>query len=130
MRNLKAWCKQTISQGANKGFTLVELLIVIAIIAILVSIAIPHYAEIRRTAIHATMLSDLKNCINKAEAWGAHNKSYTGFDVEDWCVVTHTNNLIVANVTPNGYTITVTNSEAPAGKTTCTIVSGGQITCS
>ncbi len=112
-----------------KGFTLIELLIVVAIVAILASIAIPQLAEDRKAAVHATMLSDLRNCMGKVEAWGAHNQVYTGFNISE-CVVTHTNSLIVANVTASTYSITVSNPNAPAGKTTCTISNGGQITCS
>lgn len=113
---------------SHKGFTFVELLIVVLIIAILAAIVIPQFAEFRKSAVWATMLSDLRNCSAKAEAWGASNFVYTGFNAGE-CSITHTNTLIVGNVTANYYTITVTNPYAPAGKQTCSISHGSNITC-
>lgn len=49
--------------GLSKGFTLVELMIVIAIIAILVAIAIPQFNEYRARANDAAAEADVKNGI-------------------------------------------------------------------
>ncbi|GFO54934.1 pilus assembly protein [Geomonas sp. Red276] len=47
--------------SGRQGFTLVELMIVVAIIAILVSIAIPKYASYKRTVYDSAALADLTN---------------------------------------------------------------------
>jgi len=52
----------------ERGFTLVELLIVIAIIAILAAIAIPQFAAYRARAVVASMVSDARNAATALEA--------------------------------------------------------------
>ncbi|KUJ96215.1 MAG: Prepilin-type N-terminal cleavage/methylation domain-containing protein [Desulfonauticus sp. 38_4375] len=60
----------------EKGFTLVELLIVIAIIGILAAIAIPQYSKYRQRAFNSAALSDLRNFKTSMEAYYADNQEY------------------------------------------------------
>lgn len=57
----------------SSGFTLVEMLIVIAIIGILTAIAIPQFVKHKRTVTLAHAEADLRNCMTEAAALGIVN---------------------------------------------------------
>jgi type IV pilus assembly protein PilA len=57
----------------QKGFTLIELMIVIAIIGILAAIAVPQYQMYRARGFMATVRSDTKNLHTAVQAYIAEN---------------------------------------------------------
>lgn len=62
---------QSISK--KKGFTLIELMISIAIVGILAAIAIPQYHLYRTRTYMAMVRSDTKNAHTAVQAWIAEN---------------------------------------------------------
>jgi len=68
-----------IKTKTEKGFTLIELMIVVAIIGILAAIAIPQFSAYRIKAFNSASESDLRNLMTSQEAAFADTQQYVDF---------------------------------------------------
>ena len=69
------------TKNNEKGFTLIELMIVIAIIGILAAIAIPQFSAYRQRSYNSSANADLRNAATAQEAWYVDNMSYCNTEV-------------------------------------------------
>ena len=64
------------------GFTLIELMVVVLIIAILIAIAIPTFLGLRRRAQDRAAQSNLRNGLTAAKAYFTDGETYVGFQAD------------------------------------------------
>ncbi len=70
---------KTIRRGLNRdeGFTLIELMVVVMIIAVLIAIAIPSFLGFRKSAQDRSAQSELRNVLLSEKAFWLDNGDYT-----------------------------------------------------
>jgi prepilin-type N-terminal cleavage/methylation domain-containing protein len=124
---------------ANKGFTLIELIIVVVIIGLLVSIVVPKFANGKERAIITSMRGDLHNLLAAQEGYFSNGNTYYNGPLPG-ALPYNTSpgvTVILSSVTPGGWAATASHF---ATTRTCAIFVGsaaapapataeGQIAC-
>jgi type IV pilus assembly protein PilA len=70
-------------RDGEEGFTLIELMVVVLIIAILIAIAIPTFLGARERAQNSAAKSDLRNALAAAKTFYTDTETYTGMGVAE-----------------------------------------------
>jgi type IV pilus assembly protein PilA len=120
----------------RRGFTLIEVLVVVVIIGILAAIAIPKAANTKSKAVLAAMKSDLRNLATAQEGFFFDNSDYagstnilvqvngTGGAGSVYFRATTGNVLVLTYGGKNGWSATVTNPALVIAPATCGIYVG------
>lgn len=122
----------------KRGFTLVEIMIVVAIIALLAAIAVPSYLSTKRTANESAAKSNVRTLSTAAETYAtANNGSYPADaaalatyipSAASYCGATVQGYAYTCTLAASGYTIVAAPSSTASGSVTYTATTGGLLT--
>ena len=94
----------------RNGFTLVELIIVVVVIGILATIAIPKFSAMRTKSYIATVTSDLKNLASQQEIYLSARYTYTSVLTNLEYTMSPAVTITVNEATGTGWAATGTHS--------------------
>ncbi len=124
-------------RSSNKGFTLVEIMIVVVIIGLLAAMAIPAFQKVRQSSIEKTLTNDAKQIASAANQYYMETGGSTiNVGVSANGIITssplseYVHQLTRGNAFPDtlsaGASFTGSNAALPAGSAVLTFSAEGQ----
>ncbi len=98
-------------RGANYGFTIVELLIVIVVIGILAALVLNTFSGAQKTAVEAGLKSDLSGARTQLKLYQVEHEAYP--TLINSCPTPTVGNICLKSSPGNTYTYTVANNTDP-----------------
>jgi prepilin-type N-terminal cleavage/methylation domain-containing protein len=80
---------------SSEGFTLVELMIVVALIGMLSVIAIPHWVRARTTSQTNACINNLRQIAGATQQWALDNRQGSGAPVQPEEILPYMKNAVV-----------------------------------
>ncbi len=87
---------------ARRGFTLIEIMIVVLIIGILLAIAVPNFVKARESSRTKACIGNLKQIDAAKEQWAMDNQKATGDAVTDTDIFGTTSYIKAKPTCPSG----------------------------
>lgn len=97
-------------KASSQGFTLIELLIVVVVIGVLATIAIPKFSQMRTKSYIAAVTSDLKNAASQQEIYLSSEYSYASAISDLDLLLTDAVTVTINEATGTGWAATGTHS--------------------
>jgi type IV pilus assembly protein PilA len=111
---------------SRSGFTMIEMMVVVIVVGILASLALPHLQASRNKANLASVKNDLSTVQTAEEEYFSDHNTYgTLAQLEgSTSIKISANNTVTITVGGTGYALSATNAAIQSGPATCTVNMG------